>query len=81
MKLEYTTGCIADTTNINDKEIMDSSLEEVKDVLIKLVSREKDLSTLQYCFMNLMESQGEYSCSSHPCSSCGDYISTYLLDI
>lgn len=81
MTLEFTTGCIADTTNIDGKEIIDSTVEEVRDVIIKLVSREKDLGTLQYCFMNLMESQGEYSCSNHPCSSCGDYISTYTLEI
>lgn len=81
MKLEYTEGCICDSLSVDGVESIDMDIDSFKDVLHKLLDRETDLGTLQEVFMVLMAQQGEYERSDRPCSQCGDYITTYTLEI
>lgn len=81
MKLEYTSGCICDSLNVDGVEIMDMAIEDVRNVVRELLNREQNLATLQDVFMSMISSQGVYEHSKEPCDCCGDYITTYKLEI
>ena len=81
MKLKYTEGCICDSLTIDGVETIDMNVDDFKSVLHKLLDRETDICILQSVFMNLMSSQGNYECSDKPCESCGDYVTTYTLEL
>lgn len=81
MKLEYTSGCICDSLNIDNVETIDMPIDKFKEVLHTLLNRESDLAVLQQVYMSFMESQGNYESSNEPCDCCGDYVVTYTLEI
>lgn len=81
MKLEYTSGCVCDSLNVDGVETIDMTIEDIRNVLHELIDREQDVATLQDVFMSLMSSQGIYECSEEPCDCCGDYVITYKLEI
>ncbi len=81
MKLEYTEGCTCDSLSVDGVESIDMDINDFKDVLHELLDRETDLGTLQQVFTTLMVQQGEYECSDEPCDQCGDYVTTYTLEI
>lgn len=81
MELEYTYGCICDSLTINDKETIDIPIDTIKDVIQELLYSETDLAVIQDILISLITSQGTYECSDKPCECCGDYITTYTLEI
>lgn len=81
MKLKYTEGCVCDSLTIDGIETIDMNVDDFKSVLHKLLDRETDIGILQSVFMHLMSSQGNYECSDRPCESCGDYVTTYTLEL
>lgn len=80
MKLEYTDGCICTSLTVDGKETVDMSKEELKEVICKLLERESDLGVLQDIWRDLVTSQGEFEDLGH-CEVCGDYITSYTLEI
>lgn len=80
MKLEYTEGCICDSISVDGIESIDMDINDFKKVVTLLLIRENDLSVLQTTFMECMQSQGEFM-RSGPCGCCGDFITTYTLEI
>ena len=80
MKLEYTDGCICTSLTVDGKETVDMSKEELKEVICKLLDRESDLGVLQDIWRDLVTSQGEFEDLGH-CEECGDYITSYTLEI
>lgn len=81
MILQYTSGCISDSLTIDGKETIDIPIEDIRKVLHKLIDIEDDLGTLQEIYISLLSAQGKYECSSKPCECCGDYVTTYKLEI
>lgn len=81
MKLVYTSGCVCGSLSIDGVETIDMDINVFKDVLQQLIINEGDLVTLQEVYMLLMSSQGVYECSEEPCECCGDYVTTYSLEI
>lgn len=81
MKLEYTYGCVCDSLSIDGVETIDMQEQDFKNVIYKLIDRESDIAVLQSIYKDLMESQGEYESSDEPCECCGDYVTTYTLNI
>ena len=81
MKLEYTSGCICDSLSVDGVETIDMSPDKLREVIHELVDREQDLAVLQDLFMSCVQSQGEYSSSDEPCECCGDFVTTYTLEI
>lgn len=80
MKLEYTDGCVCTSLTVDGVETVDMKVEDLQDVICKLVKREKDVATLQNLWISLMESQGEFKDLGH-CDCCGDWIINYTLEI
>ncbi len=80
MKLNYTDGCTATSLTVDGVETCDMAIEDLQDVICKLVKREEDVATLQQLWMNLMESQGDFEDLGH-CDQCGDWIRNYTLEI
>lgn len=81
MKLQYTEGCVHDSLSVDGVETIDMKIEDFKNVLHKLLDRETDLGTLQQVFMTLMVQQGKYECDDEPCEQCGDFTTTFTLNI
>lgn len=81
MNIKYVCGCMSDSLTINDVETVDMPLDNIKNVIKKLVDRETDLGVLQQILIQCVESQGEYSCTDEPCECCGDYVTTSELNI
>lgn len=81
MKLEYTSGCICDSLSVDGVETIDMTIEDIRNVLYKLLEREQDIATLQDIFISLVSSQGVYECSEEPCECCGDFVTIYKLEI
>lgn len=80
MKLEYTDGCVCTSLTVDNIQTIDMKIEDLQDVICKLVKRESDIAVLQDLFTDLMESQGTYKDLGH-CEQCGDFISEYTLEI
>lgn len=80
MKLNYTNGCTATSLTVDDVETVDMKVEDLQDVICKMVKKETDVATLQACWKTLMESMGECKYLGH-CETCGDCISEFTLDL
>lgn len=79
MKINYTSGCICDSLTIDDKESTDLSVDDIKDTIVKALNKINDTAILQEILITIAET-GEYENLGH-CDECGDYISSYTLEI
>lgn len=79
MKINYTSGCTCDSLTIDDKESIDLSPKVIKDAIVRALERIDDISTLQDILMTVAET-GEYEDLGH-CEQCGDWITSYTLEI
>lgn len=79
MKINYTSGCIYDSLTIDDKESTDLSVDNIKDAIVKALNKINDVAILQEILITIAET-GEYENLGH-CNECGDYISSYTLEI
>lgn len=79
MKINYTSGCICDNLTIDDKESTDLSVDDIKDTIVKALNKINDIAILQEILITIVET-GEYENLGH-CDECGDYISSYTLEI
>lgn len=78
--LQYTTGYLATSPpTINGKELQNISLEEQKDVLLKMIDKCPS-DVMQEIFIHLLETYGkcEYM---EPCETCGDIIEEYTFEL
>lgn len=80
MELKVTEGCTAFSYTVNDKEWVDLSNEERKDVLLKIIQSQNNFNNCQEIFTSLVQEFGQYNFLGH-CEDCGDYITTYILEI
>lgn len=79
MKINYTSGCICNSLTIDDEESADLSVDDIKDTIIKALNKINDAAILQEILITIAET-GEYENLGH-CDECGDYISSYTLEI
>lgn len=79
MKINYTSGCICNSLTIDDKESADLSVDGIKDTIVKALNKINDVAILQEILITIAET-GEYENLGH-CDECGDYISSYTLEI
>lgn len=80
MKIEYVTGCTCDALNIDGKRTIDMSVEELRSNILNVVSKITDVATLQDVLISITESEGEFEDLGH-CEQCGDWITSYTLEI
>lgn len=84
MKLEYVSGCTANSLTVNGTEEIDLTPEQRKEAWKKLCLwlAEKDGSDLNNFLQYILETYGEYkSLSDEPCECCGDWVNSYSLTI
>nr|DAR76377.1 MAG TPA: hypothetical protein [Caudoviricetes sp.] len=80
MELTYTDGCITTSLDIDGVESIDMSIEDFRKVIHKIVDKIDDFAELQNIFMNFVECNGELI-DEYNCSCCGDYVTTYKINI
>lgn len=80
MELTYTDGCIATSLDIDGVESIDMSIEDFRKVIHKIVDKIDDFAELQNIFMNFVECNSELI-NEYNCSCCGDYVTTYKINI
>lgn len=80
MILKMVRGCMANSLTVDDKEEMDLTDEERKEVLKRICDhfKPKDLNEVMQV---LIESFGDYESDDIPCETCGDYVETYTWEI
>lgn len=87
MKIEIVEGCIGDIFEVDGKNILDCTLEELKDALDKAtkyalsIADESKMYALQEAIRTLTEDFGRYESPDEPCECCGDFIDTYTLEL
>lgn len=77
MKINYTSGCICDSLTIDGTA--DLSPKVIKDAIVKALEKIDDMATLQDILTTVAET-GEYEDLGH-CEQCGDWITSYTLEI
>lgn len=80
MKLEYTNGCICTSLTVDDVETIDMDINELKNILHKMIDNLDDISDLQSIFCDYLEAFGEYEDLGR-CDECGDSICRFTLNI
>lgn len=80
MKLKYFDGCMNYSTTVDDKELVDMDIEDVKRVIIKLVPKCSDISVLQQFFTHILETEGVMT-NFGICEQCGDSLYAYEMNI
>ena len=79
MKIEYSEGYTTTGVYIDDKPFVDLSIEEQKEVLLKVLKHLKNPSySIQEFLISATEEEGEYE-DLGMCEQCGDYIYNYKL--
>ena len=80
MKLEVTEGCTAFSYTVNDKEWVDLTDNERKDVLLKIIQSQIEFNNCQDVFISLVQEFGKYK-NLGRCEQCGDCIEIHTLEI
>lgn len=79
MKVEYYDGCTTTGVYIDNKPLVDLSIEEQKNVLLKVLNSLKNPTySIQQFLISATEEEGEYE-DLGMCEQCGDYIYNYKL--
>ena len=79
MKVEYYNGCTTAGVYIDNKALVDLSIEEQKDALLKVLNSLKNPTySIQQFLINAVEEEGEYE-NLGMCEKCGDSIYNYKL--
>ena len=81
MKVEYYDGCTTTGVYIDNKPLVNLSIEEQKGVLLKVLNSLKNPTySIQQFLISATEEEGEYE-DLGQCEECGDYITRYTLEI
>ena len=79
MKIEYEEGCITEGVYIDDKPLADLSIEEQKEVLLKVLAHLKNPSySIQEFLTCALTTEAEFE-NLGMCEQCGDFIYKYTL--
>ena len=81
MKIEYSEGCTTTGVYIDGNPLVDLSIEEQKEVLLKVLAYLKNPSySIQEFLISAAEEEGEFE-DLGVCEECGDWITKYTLEI
>lgn len=80
MKINYTSGCTCDSLTIDGIESADMPVEDIKEAIVLSLNKVEDIATLQDMLISALEYAGEFEDLGH-CEQCGDYISSYTLNL
>ena len=81
MEIEYSEGCTTTGVYIDGKPLVDLSIEEQKEVLLKVLKHLKNPSySIQEFLISAAEEEGEFE-DLGKCEQCGDYIYNYKIEL
>lgn len=80
MKINYITGCTCDSLTIDGIESTDMPAEDIKEAIVLSLNKVEDIATLQNILVSVLEEAGEFEDLGH-CEQCGDWITSYTLEI
>ena len=81
MKIEYSEGCTTTGVYIDSKPLVDLSIEEQKEVLLKVLAYLKNPSySIQEFLISAAEEKGEFE-DLGKCEQCGDYVYNYTIEL
>ena len=81
MKIEYSEGCTTTGVYIDNKPLVDLSIEEQKEVLLKVLKHLKNPSySIQEFLISAAAEEGEFE-DLGKCEQCGDYIYNYTIEL
>ena len=80
MKIVSTTGCTCDSLTIDDVETINMKVEDLQEVVKKVVEKTTDIGLIQNTLINLVECIGEYEHLGY-CEDCNDDIEQYTLEV
>ena len=79
MEIEYSEGCTTTGVYIDNKPLVDLSIEEQKEVLLKVLAYLKNPSySIQEFLISAAKEEGEFE-DLGKCEQCGDYVYKYTL--
>ena len=84
MKLEFVSGCMADSLTVDGVEEIDLTDEQRLETIKKLLGWMKENPKPDYLnelLQFVLPMYGELETSDKPCEQCGDYVWTYMLDV
>ena len=81
MKIEYSEGCTTTGVYIDDKPFVNLSIEEQKEVLLKVLKHLKNPSySIQEFLISAATEEGEFE-DLGKCEQCGDYVYNYTIEL
>ena len=80
MKHELTEGCTCTALYINNTDINEFPIEEIRKAVVELILQVEDKEELIWEWRSLMELVGDYEDLGH-CDQCGDDINKYTVNI
>lgn len=80
MKIVSTTGCTCDSLTVDGVETINMKVEDLQEVVKKVVEKTTDIGLLQNTLINLVECIGGWEYLGH-CEDCGDSIDQYTLEV
>ena len=81
MKIEYSEGCTTTGVYIDNKPLVDLSIEEQKEVLLKVLKHLKNPSySIQEFLISAAKEEGEFE-DLGKCEQCGDYVYNYTIEL
>ena len=81
MKIKYSEGCTTTGVYIDNKPLVDLSIEEQKEVLLKVLKHLKNPSySIQEFLISAAEEEGEFE-DLGKCEQCGDYVYNYTIEL
>lgn len=80
MELKYIEGCTNYNLLIDDKDSSKFKLEELQEIMTKLVNQCDDIGTIQNMILDYVEQFGDVENLGY-CDQCNDTTYEYTLDI
>lgn len=80
MKIVSTTGCTCDSLTVDGIETIDMNIEDLQEVVKKVVEKTTDVGLIQTILIDLVECIGKQEYLGH-CEECDDDIEQYTLEV
>ena len=81
MKLELTTGCIANSLEADGEDIYEMSKHQQAEIILKILDKLEPTVGYSNIIKGLIEDHYDEVDFSNPCEQCGDSISIYELEV
>lgn len=81
MIFEHVSGCTCDSLNVDGRETIEMTNDELRGYLHKLIDEIDDIADLQSVLIHIIETIGTFECDGQLCECCGDCICTSTYEL